>query len=328
MTRSYSEDSEEDIRTLLSVAGPRRQPPADVEARVRAATMAVVETLPPPESEVASWWSLPRLSVAAMLVIGLSAGFFLIPRSAVPPAGVIAFTSGAYTVRGSDSSGDTLTAGAIIRTSASGRMLIDLGEQRSVRLDRNASMTLHDSSEIWLHRGRIYVDSNGGSGVTVVTENASIVDIGTQFEVSVDDESLVVATREGTVRIALGVEEFVSKAEPGQGETLKIDGLELVNRASTPTTGSRWAWTQLARPLFDVQGRSLREYLEWAAREEGKRLRFSTPLAAQQADLRTLHATGEVDAEADTVKRVLATSAFELVPGKEHEIIVALRSAG
>lgn len=323
-TRSQDPGSEEDIRALLSVAGPRRQPPPDMEARVRAATMAAVESLPEPQPS--SGWSLPKTTIAAMMVLGVLAGLFLIPGAEVPPAGTIVFTTGAYTVRGSDAGDGVLAAGAIVRTSSSGRMLIDLGRDRTVRMDGNASLTLHNGSEIWLHRGRIYVDSLSRRSVTVVTPSASITDIGTQFEVTVDSESLVVATREGKVHVTLGAQEFLSEAGPGVGETLKIDGLQLLQREPMSTMGDRWAWTQLARPLFDVQGRSVREYLEWAAREEGRRLRFSTPLAAQQAQLRTLHATGEIDAGEGTVAHVLATSAFELAPGENYEIVVALRS--
>ena len=324
--RQEQERSEEDIRTLLTAAGPRRQPPADMEARVRAATMAAVAALPDPGRE--TFWSQPKLAVAAALAVAVLVGIVLLPRSDMTPAGSIAFSTGAYTVRGSGASGDQLAAGSIVRTSASGRMLIELGEGRTVRLDNNASLTLHDSGEIWLHRGRIYVDSSSGSRVLVATPVASITDIGTQFEVTVDDDSLIVATREGKVHVALGSEEFFSEASAGIGETLKIEGLDLVHRQPTPTIGDRWAWTQLARPSFDVQGRSVLDYLEWAAREEGKQLRFITPLATQQAELRTLHATGDVDAGMQTIRRVLATSAFELMPGEAHEIVVALRPGG
>ena len=104
--RTQDPSSEEDIRALLSVAGPRRQPPAEMEARVRAATMAAVESLP--EAQASSWWSLPRAAIAATMVRGALAGFFLIPSAEIRPAGTIAFTSGAYTVRGSDAAGDAL----------------------------------------------------------------------------------------------------------------------------------------------------------------------------------------------------------------------------
>ena len=254
--------SEEDIRKLLMLAGPRRQPPADLEARIRAATMAAVADLPEPERSEPRRWFSARLPVAAAVLVSLLAGYFLLPGSDAPSAASIVFTSGGYTVRGSDAGGDSLAAGAIVRTSSSGRMLIDLGDERSLRLDRNTSLTLHDDSEIWLHRGRVYVDSAGGTQLTVVTPNASISDIGTQFEVSVDDELLHVATREGSVSVRVGSEEILSRAEPGTGESLQIDGLELLARTEISTSGKRWEWTQLARPLFDAKNRSISDYLE------------------------------------------------------------------
>ena len=332
--------ADDDIRMLLSLAGPRLQPPEDVEARIRAATLAAAAALSEaklPEVKRAAQGTrqttgrepvrwLTRLPLAAALLLALLVGYQLLPESGAPEAGTIAYASGAYTVRGTEASGDAVTAGSIVRTSASGRLLIDLGDDRAVRMDHNASLTLHSRSEIWLHRGRIYVDARGRKGVTVVTENASITDVGTQFEVSVEQETLVVATREGIVDVTLGGDTLRSRARPGTGEALRIDGLDLVSRSDIPTSGERWAWTQLARPLFNAGNRSLRDYLEWAAREEGMTLRFSTPLAEQQAELRTLHATGEIDSDAATLAGVLATSAFETIPGGEDEILVAIRT--
>jgi len=320
--------TEDDIRTLLNLAGPRLQPPADVEARVRAVTLAAVESLPGQEADRKS--RRPRLgyAVAATLMLGLLVGYLTSWSGSESGAGAIAFATGAYTVRGSEADGELLSAGAIVRTSANARLLIDLGQGRMLRMDRNASLTLHDSSEVWLHRGRVYVDSTEGRSLTIVAPNASISDVGTQFEVSVDDEQLVVATREGVVNVVLGSETLLSKAEPGVGEALKIDGLELLSRKRIPTSGERWAWTQLARPQFSARARSIMEYLSWVARENGQRLRFTTPLAEQQAGLRILHSTGDIDADVATMQRVLATSAFETRAGEDHEIIVALKSDG
>ena len=320
--------TEECIRKLLKLAGPRLQPPADVEARVRAATLAAVESLPEQDTDSGSRWPSLGLAVAATLMLGLLIGYLTSQPSSETGVGVIAFATGAYTVRGSEADEELLPAGAIVRTSAGARLLIDLGDGRMLRMDRNSSLTLHDSSEIWLHRGRVYVDSTESAPLTVVAPNASISDIGTQFEVTVDDELLIVATREGMVNVVLGSDTLLSKAAPGSGEALKIDGLELLSRDEIPTSGERWSWTQLARPAFSARERSIRDYLNWAARENGKRLRFATPLAAQQAELRILHATGDIDADAGTMQRVLATSAFETLAGEDHEIIVALKSDG
>lgn len=319
--------TEEDIRNLLLLAGPRQTPPADVEARVRAAVMETVAELPEPDQSEGRRRLIPRLAVAAMVLMGLLLGALLLPAGNTPVAGTIVFSSGGYSVRGSDAGTDQLAAGAIVRTSAAGRVQIDLDDHRVLRLDRNTSLTLHDRSEIWLHRGRIYLDSDGGEAITVVTPNATISDIGTQFEIAVDDELLRVAVREGSVAINVGSEALVSSALPGAGEALQIDGLELLSRNQISTIGERWAWTQSARPLFDARGQTIRDYLDWAARESGKRLRFASPLSAQQAGLRTLHATGGVDSDADTLRRILATSAFETLTGEPHEIVVALKAS-
>lgn len=319
--------SDADIQQLLTLAGPRIQPPAEVEARVRAATMAAVEALPPVVESGASW-RRPAFALAATVLLGLLTGLLILRDPGPGSAGEILYASGAYTIRGSDAPENQITPGAIIRTTT-GRMLIDLGHGRTLRVDEGAGLTLRSRSEIWLHGGRIYIDSASGERVSVVTPFASISDVGTQFEVSVDGEALVVATREGAVNVQLGDEALLSRARPGQGEILNIEALELVMRTPVSTTGERWSWTQQARPLFPVQDRTVLEYLQWSARETGKTLRFSTPLAAQQAGLRPLFGRlGKADADPETVLRVLATSGFTLVPGEEFEMVVTLKDAG
>lgn len=316
-------DSDADIEQLLSLAGPRIQPPADVEARVRSATMAAVVALPEPAAPKA-FWRQPIVALAATVALSLVIGFLATRDSTPASAGEILYASGAYTIRGSEIGADDVAPGSIIRTTT-GRMLIDLRHGRTLRIDEGASLTLHSDSEIWLHGGRIYIDSASGDPVSVVTPFASVTDVGTQFEVLVDGESLIVATREGVVNVQLGDEELLSRARSGEGEELKIAALELVSRAPVSTTGSRWSWTQRARPLFSVQDRTVLEYLRWSARESGRTLRFATPLAAQQAELRPLFGRhGEADADQATLVRILATSGFKVHPGDAHEIVVTL----
>ena len=70
-SRNNDIGSDEDIRKLLSLAGPRRQPPADLEARVRAATMAAVAELPEPERPARRRWLAARLPIAAAVLVSL-----------------------------------------------------------------------------------------------------------------------------------------------------------------------------------------------------------------------------------------------------------------
>jgi hypothetical protein len=333
-------DADADVARLLSLAGRRPRPPRDVEARVRAATLAAFEALPEPaagptaaERNIAPekpgaggkrFRSRLAWGLAASVLVGLVVGRYLV-EEVTPPAGEILFATGGYTVRGSPVNADALAAGAIVRTSSEGRLLIGLGPGREVRIDHGSSLTLHSDSEIWLHSGRIYLDLSGPRSVVVVTPFATVTDTGTRFEVQVREEHLTVATREGAVDVSLGDETIHSAASPSAAEELVIDRLTVVGRNRLPTTGARWAWTQSARPLFSVADHSVREYLVWAARESGRQLEFASDVASQQADLRRLGGSGEVDADAASVERVLAASAFRLRSGDAGRLIVELR---
>ncbi len=325
-------DEEQEVARLLALAGPRPLPPADVEARVRAATLAAFDALPEPavpQVPARPWriTSTAGWALAASLLLAVTVGWLVSQRSGVVPTGKIVFATGGYTVRGSGDQPAVLAPGSIIRTSSEGRLLVDLGSRRNLRVDHSTSLTVRSDSEIWLHSGRIYVDSTGRDGLLVVTPNASITDVGTQFEVAVNGERLDVATREGAVEVALGDRRVRSQASPGRGEALVVDGLVLLETIPVPTVGERWAWTQASRPQFSVAGRSVREYLDWAARESGRVLVFDSPHSEQQAELRRLGGSGAVDADLDSVARVLNAAAFELRSGSAHEFVVGL-SAG
>jgi ferric-dicitrate binding protein FerR (iron transport regulator) len=201
-------------------------------------------------------------------------------------------------------------------------------------MDQGSSLTVHSDSEVWLHSGRIYIDSNidsdprtkdrNAGSITVVTPYATIRDVGTQFEVSVSGEALEVATREGRVNVQLGENRLESGAEGGTGERLIIRSLELEERRPVSTTGEEWLWTQSSRPLFEVRDRSVADYLEWAARESGRMLVYESPIARQQAELVQLGGSGAVDADPESVRRVLSVTAFQPLTGPEYELRVGL----
>jgi len=322
--RSMNDEPDGDIQRLLELAGPRLQPPADVEGRIRAATLEAFENLPKPGTR-----SVSRrvFALAAAIVLTVGVGYVLLQGSGVEqPAGEILYATGGYTVRGSEAGSSNLISGSIVQTSQGGRLFIALEGNRNLRLDHGASLTIHSSSEIWLHSGRVYIDAPGEKSVTVVTPFASVTDVGTQFEVSVSGDALSVATREGLIDVRLGEHQIRSQAAEGMGEELIIDGLEVTSRTSISTTGDRWGWTQDSRPLFGVREKSVYDYLNWAARESGRTLHFDSPLARQQADLRRLSGQGEVDADPDSVDRVLTATSFYTLVGQPHELIVGLRA--
>ena len=321
--RSMFDEPDGDIQRLLEFAGPRVQPPDDVAARVHAATMAAVDALP---DRRAGSHSRRNWAVAATILLVAGVGYLLMPfASREAPVAEILYATGGYTIRGSDSGSTLLQPGAIVQTSKGGRLFVGLGDSRTLRIDHGASLTVHSAAEIWLHSGRIYVDARGGQSVRVVTPFASVTDLGTLFEVTVSGESLVIAIREGRVDVQLGDRQVRSEARDGLGEELVIDGLALSSRTAVPTVDERWQWTQQSRPLFGVAGRSVHQYLEWAARESGRALRYRSQLARQQSALRRLSGKGEVDADSGSVGRLLRTTSFAEFDSIPHELLVGLQ---
>ena len=321
--RSMVDEPDGDIKRLLKFAGPRVQPPEDVAARIHAATMAAVDALPDRQTDAHLW---RNWAVAALVVLVAGVGYLLMPfASRDAPVAEILYATGAYTIRGSDSGATVLPSGAIVQTSKSGRLFVGLGDSRTLRIDHGTSLTVHSASEIWLHSGRIYVDARGGKSVRVVTPFASVTDLGTLFEVTVSGESLNVTIREGRVDVQLGDQQVRSEAHDGLGEELVIEGLALSARIVVPTVAERWQWTQQSRPMFDAGGRSVHEYLTWAARESGRALRYGSQLAQQQAGLRRLGGSGKADSDRGTVSRLLRATSFAELDSQPHELLVALQ---
>ncbi len=53
-----------------------------------------------------------------------------------------------------------------------------------------------------------------------------------------------------------------------------------ITRAEAPVTGADWDWVTLAAAPFDLDGRTLAEFLAWVAREGGWDVSFGTDALA------------------------------------------------
>lgn len=332
------EGRDDDIRRLLAASGPRPQPPEEMTRRVRAAVLDAVDALPDPgrdRSRLAAFRIgafrigagaplAPAFALAASVLLAVFVAYYFAGAGNSGQESVaarIAFATGGYTVRGSESKPDEewIAPGTIVQTSAQGRMLLELRDGVTVRIDQLSSATFHSRREIWLHRGRIYVDAVGAGSLQVTTPNAAIRDIGTQFEVSLDGERLTVAVREGDVEVSTSSDLIRAGVREGMGEMIALDGMTLAERTSIAPTDAHWQWTQTARPLFSLGGHSLAEYLDWVARETGQRLIFESELVRQQAGLHEFFGSGEADTN---VEQILRTTRFQLKKDAVHELVV------
>ncbi len=75
----------------------------------------------------------------------------------------------------------------------------------------------------------------------------------------------------------------------GRGRTGRRSGEQLlltgtgVQRSALPPYDGQWAWVASVTPPFEIEGRSVAEFLAWAARETGREVAYTTPAAAQRA---------------------------------------------
>jgi len=81
-----------------------------------------------------------------------------------------------------------------------------------------------------------------------------------------------------------------------------------VTRRSIPIHGPDWSWTARVAPVPDLEGRTAREFLEWAARERGWELRFADEEVVRSAsEARLAGGARNLDLE-QTLEAVLAAS--------------------
>ena len=325
-TDTLMSEHDDDVRKLMELAGPRSEPPDAVRDRVYQAVLEAWEQAPiqapEPVAHTRRW-----LALAASIVLGVAIGYMVLIELPVDPPGIsgeLVFASGGHSVRGSDEvPAPLLQEGAMLRTSGKGRLFIQLDEYTTLRLDHNTSITLKSSSEIWLHSGRLYADSQRGNGIRIETPFASVTDIGTLFEVVVDGDILEVAVREGKVAVdLLDNKTLTANARSGVGERLTILGSNDIQRDTLTTTDPSWSWTQGAREAYDLEASTLYDFLFWAARESGLVLDFESDAVRMAAKIPRTHGDKVVSPTMAIILDVLDASDFHTLEGQEHELII------
>jgi hypothetical protein len=71
-----------------------------------------------------------------------------------------------------------------------------------------------------------------------------------------------------------------------------------------------WDWTASLAPVFDIENKSLLDFLRWAARETGRELVFEDNELRMSAMRTDLHGSVEDFEPLEAVESVLATTNF------------------
>jgi ferric-dicitrate binding protein FerR (iron transport regulator) len=334
MTKQTNEDielqrDEKAMARLLQAAGPRSEIPEGAATRVYAQVFKEwqISTTQPDGARVydivhQSWkrdaaravvkrWVLPvALAASAALVAVLVSQPEPIPPVAV---GTVAKVVSPANGDGALALGDRIYEGMTIETGNGEGMSFLLARNESLRLAENSSLRIDAADQFTLLSGRVYADTGEfvyrDGGLRIDTELGAVTDIGTQFAVSIGNDRLDVAVREGRVDIRGDAHAHAHHvAMSGERVTLGPQGEVTVDSLSL--TDDYWKWTTDLAPTFEIEGRSLMDFLKWAARESG-RILFFEDAELRMAAMRTdLHGSISDFAPLEAIESVLATTSF------------------
>lgn len=310
------------VERLLTAAGPGPEIPEGGADRIKAAIR------PSWQNEVAyrarqrrRLWAGAMAAAAALVITvivvpRLQRGHLPVGPGAItlevadggieitPPGSKVTFL-------GPDDAGSVIPEGSLLRTRGGHRASFRLTGGASLRIDDNTVVRIDSERSVSLDSGAVYISSTVGmsSGVEVRTAFGTAIDIGTQFEVRLEQNNLDVKVREGIVSLTRGSDEY----QITHGILLSVGADGEVTTASITTYDSAWAWTQEVAPPFVIEGRSALAFLDWVSAETGLSVRFSDAAVEQVAASTLLHGTIEGLAPVETPSAVLPTCGLRAV---------------
>lgn len=326
---STRDDADADLGALLRAAGPRPKPAASMEAEVLAAVEAEWRTVTQARSRrrrSIGWAAAAGVAVAALGV------WIARPLYAPAPALVASISriEGAVEYRTDRQdqwsplpTGAQLRDGDELRTGASGRVALELASGVQLRLDNSTRIALNDVHHTRLRRGGVYVDSgvtgaDDARALELDTPAGDVRHLGTQYQARVAGNLLQVAVREGLVSIVGNGADAVGRA----GEQVTLQDGE-ARHADLAVNSDAWAWIGGITPPFAIEGRSVAEFLAWAARETGREVVYESPQAEAQA--RSIVLKGSVAGLAPDTAVAAVLSTTQLRPSLD-EIHIAVRA--
>lgn len=285
------DNSQTDVDRLLALAGPRDAVPAERLERMRAAVHDAWTTESATDTQrrkrVLVWaFAAVATAVAALIVTVLWRQ---------PPA-----HGEAQAVRQWVNVPEIVTAAGEFRS-------IRLRNGADLRIDGGSRVLMtEDQSQLHLIAGAVYVDSRGASHMPIVnTPGGQVTDVGTRFEIRVIDAAGTtrVRVREGRVRMeqtrailleAGAAQELVSYPERGG-----------IDRRDVEPFGADWAWVARASPRFELEGKSLGNFLDWIQREGAWTVVFAPPALERSARSTVLHGSIEKMSTTEALETIL-----------------------
>ena len=197
-----------------------------------------------------------------------------------------------------------------------GDSLISLSGGGNLRVARATAIEVKSENTIVLERGELYVDippgSHAHSAFRVVTDAGEFRHEGTQFAVAIVEGQTRLRVREGSVLWHAGTGDSTVHA----GTEVIIDRNGKATHRTMATAGRDWGWTESMMPVIALEDRPLIMFLEWFARETGRKLEIDDA-ARMQASIIRMHGNVRGLTVTEALSAVMATTTlrYELPEG-------------
>lgn len=283
------------IEALLKQAGARVTPPMDVMNDVRAVVREDWQQLVSARKRQRRVrWLAAAASVGAIAVAATSA----IIAGGEPSQVAVAMRVDGHVTRDAGllhasralSPDHRVYVGDELVTGNDSRIALSVSDGIELRVDAGTHVRFTDSDRVLLEQGGVYVASEPGASTrfVVATDRASVRHIGTQYQVRVTASHLRVSVREG--RVVVDTEGALHEGRAG--EVLQVGRDGSVARSESNERDRSWQWVSAIAPSFQIENRSLDEFLSWFTHETGRSVEFAD--AAIEADARRAVLRGSI----------------------------------
>lgn len=268
----------DDVGKLIRHVGPRAGIDADRFDKARERVEAHWESLVAEQRRSRQTRFRPNLAVAAGVVLTVAAGLFAWRFALYAPSTdslTVNRVVGEVRVDGREiAAGDAIPVDGVITTASDGRVALQLAGGQSLRIDQDTQVVASAERRFRLERGAVYFDSGqdaDASPIFIETPYGVATDVGTQFQVRLLRNTVLVGVREGLVALS----------RPGH-EALTVDRGHLIEVAGDGGADRRkieddsmWEWVSSIAPQIDTRGVTLARYLDWYAREKGYEIEWA-----------------------------------------------------